>query len=145
MYSKFDIQINTCLNIEVCNKFCVPANTNTLEPDSHQVVADRQSVIYYFACTKRGVHILKVRKLWLHALKEDNSHLSICGFLHNYKILNMMICSSPQFTALLRLPGSMPTKEKKKRVDEIIDNLDMRKCLNTSEFCVPVISPNKHL
>ena len=40
---------------------------------------------------------------------------------------------SLQYTALLRLPGSMPTKEKKRRVNEIIDDLDMRKCLNTSE------------
>ena len=42
---------------------------------------------------------------------------------------------SLQYTALLRLPGSMPTKEKKRRVNEIIDDLDMRKCLNTSEWC----------
>ena len=115
------------------------------ELGSQQVVADIAVPKIYYTCTKQGVRILKVGKLWLHALKEDNSHLSICVFLHNYKILNMTICLSPQFTALLRLPGSMPTKEKKKRVDEIIDDLDMRKCLNTSEFCVPVISPNKYL
>ena len=42
---------------------------------------------------------------------------------------------SLQYTALLRLPGSMPTKEKKRRANEIIDDLDMRKCLNTSEWC----------
>jgi len=37
-----------------------------------------------------------------------------------------------QFTALLRLPGSMPRAEKKQRIMELVDALDMEKCLHTS-------------
>ena len=39
-----------------------------------------------------------------------------------------------QYTALLRLPESMSVKEKRKRVDEIIEALDMKKCLKTSKY-----------
>ncbi|KAF6029156.1 hypothetical protein EB796_012553 [Bugula neritina] len=35
------------------------------------------------------------------------------------------------FTALLRLPGSMPRAEKKQRIMELVDALDMEKCLHT--------------
>ena len=35
---------------------------------------------------------------------------------------------------MLRLPDSMPIPEKKKRVDRIIDALDLKKCLKTSKF-----------
>ena len=44
-----------------------------------------------------------------------------------------MIYLYSQYTAMLRLPDSMPIPEKKKRVDRIIDALDLRKCLKTSK------------
>ncbi|KAK7480394.1 hypothetical protein BaRGS_00028313 [Batillaria attramentaria] len=36
-----------------------------------------------------------------------------------------------QFTTILRLPDEMSKKEKMKRMDEIIDQLDIKKCLDT--------------
>lgn len=38
-----------------------------------------------------------------------------------------------QYSAMLRLPGSMSSKEKKKIVDEIVEALDMRKCMHTGK------------
>ena len=42
---------------------------------------------------------------------------------------------------MLRLPDSMPIPEKKKRVDRIIDALDLRKCLKTSKVrkCMQIL------
>ncbi|XP_067944031.1 uncharacterized protein [Watersipora subatra] len=52
--------------------------------------------------------------------------------LQNDIFLSQLTCwETIWYTALLRLPGSMPLEEKKKRVHDIIDTLDMRKCLKT--------------
>ena len=39
-----------------------------------------------------------------------------------------------QFTTMLRLPDKWPKKDKMRRMDKIIDELDIRKCLDTSEW-----------
>lgn len=39
-----------------------------------------------------------------------------------------------QFTAQIRLPESMSEMEKRDKIDEIVENLDMKKCLNTSKL-----------
>ncbi|XP_013407500.1 ABC transporter G family member 14 isoform X2 [Lingula anatina] len=44
---------------------------------------------------------------------------------------NLTLKETLVYTALLRLPDSMPHKDKMARVDEIVESLDMRKCLNT--------------
>ena len=41
-----------------------------------------------------------------------------------------------QYNALLRLPDSMPIDEKRRRAEEIVDALDIRKCLKTSKLLV---------
>ncbi|XP_013413427.1 ABC transporter G family member 27 isoform X1 [Lingula anatina] len=44
---------------------------------------------------------------------------------------NLTLKETLVYTALLRLPDSMPHKEKMARVDEIVNSLDIKKCLNT--------------
>ncbi|XP_067951045.1 uncharacterized protein [Watersipora subatra] len=46
-------------------------------------------------------------------------------------LANLTCWETLWFTAMLRLPGSMPEKEKKRRLDDIVDALDMKKCLHT--------------
>jgi len=43
-----------------------------------------------------------------------------------------------QFVSLLRLPDSMPTKLKIRRMLEIVDTLDLKKCLDTSQNFVQI-------
>lgn len=45
-------------------------------------------------------------------------------------------CISFQFTAMIRLPELMPKKEKMNRMDKLIDDLDLRGCLDTSKFFI---------
>jgi len=61
-------------------------------------------------------------------------HTELFHYPSRYIVSHLWLHCLFQYTALLRLPESMPTKDKKKRVYEIIDDLDMRKCLNTSRF-----------
>ncbi|XP_033641796.1 ABC transporter G family member 14-like isoform X1 [Asterias rubens] len=44
---------------------------------------------------------------------------------------NLTIRETLMFTARLRLPSSMPYEAKERRVEEIVDTLDIRKCLDT--------------
>ena len=38
-----------------------------------------------------------------------------------------------QFTAMIRLPDTMKKSEKIERMNEVIDELDLRHCVNTGE------------
>ncbi|KAI8492192.1 hypothetical protein Bbelb_300890 [Branchiostoma belcheri] len=44
---------------------------------------------------------------------------------------NLTLRETLMFTAMLRLPEKMPYHEKEKKVEEIVDALDIRKCLDT--------------
>ena len=53
---------------------------------------------------------------------------------------SLHFCLSFQFTAMIRLPELMPKKEKMNRMDKLIDDLDLRGCLDTSKFFLSIIS-----
>ncbi|KAF6022142.1 hypothetical protein EB796_019552 [Bugula neritina] len=46
-------------------------------------------------------------------------------------LCNLTCWDTLWYTALLRLPGSIPTHKKKEIVSDVVDMLDMRQCLNT--------------
>ncbi|KAJ8299312.1 hypothetical protein KUTeg_023372 [Tegillarca granosa] len=45
---------------------------------------------------------------------------------------NLTLKETLVFTAMIRLPDSMPKKQKMDKVNEIIDGLDLHKCLGTN-------------
>ena len=44
-----------------------------------------------------------------------------------------------QFTAQIRLPDTYTVAQKKERVEEIIETLDLKKCEDTSKWDVPIL------